>query len=78
MSLSGGHIGVVHYISVIIGIAAVIALTFVSFHYSSFISNKLGKTEMNVITRLMGLILAVAAAGMIEAGLKGMFPALVS
>ncbi len=78
MSLSAGHIGVVHYISVIIGIAAVIALTFVSFHYSSFISNKLGKTEMNVITRLMGLILAVAAVGMIGAGLKGMFPVLVS
>ncbi len=78
MSLSAGHIGVVHYISVIIGIAAVIALTFVSFHYSSFISNKLGKTEMNVITRLMGLILAVTAVGMIGAGLKGMFPVLVS
>ncbi|ADP33894.1 marC integral membrane family protein [Bacillus atrophaeus subsp. globigii] len=78
MSLSGGHIGVVTYTSVIIGIAAVIALTFVSFHYSSFISNKLGKKEMNVITRLMGLILAVTAAGMIGAGLKGMFPVLVS
>lgn len=78
MSLSGGHIGVVTYTSVIIGIAAVIALTFVSFHYSSFISNKLGKKEMNVITRLMGLILAVTAVGMIGAGLKGMFPVLVS
>jgi len=78
MSLSAGHGGIFHYISVLIGIAAVIAMTFIFFHYSSFISNKLGKTEMNVITRLMGLILAVVAIGMIGAGLKGMFPILVS
>jgi multiple antibiotic resistance protein len=31
---------------------------------------------MNVITRLMGLILAVVAVGMIGTGLKGMFPVL--
>ena len=72
------HGGIFHYISVLIGIAVVIAMTFIFFHYSSFISNKLGKTEMNVITRLMGLILAVVAIGMIGAGLKGMFPILVS
>ncbi|MBK4204492.1 hypothetical protein EGI09_11270 [Bacillus subtilis] len=36
------------------------------------------KTEMNVITRLMGLILAVVAVGMIGAGLRGMFPILTS
>ncbi|MDI5788756.1 MarC family protein [Bacillus licheniformis] len=40
----------------IIGIAAVLLLTFAAFHYSTLISNKLGQTEMNVITRLMGLI----------------------
>lgn len=78
MSLSAGHSGIGHYAAVMIGIAAVIALTFLFFHYSAFISSKLGKTEMNVITRLMGLILAVVAVGMIGAGLKGMFPILTS
>jgi small neutral amino acid transporter SnatA (MarC family) len=44
------------------------------FHYSSFISNKLGKTEMNVITRLMGLILAVVAIGMSAENRKKQHP----
>jgi multiple antibiotic resistance protein len=33
---------------------------------------------MNVVTRLMGLILAVVAVEMIGAGLKGMFPMFMS
>ena len=76
MSLSAGSRSLVHFGGMIIGIAAVLLLTFAAFHYSTLISNKLGQTEMNVITRLMGLILAVVAVGMIGTGLKGMFPVL--
>ncbi|WOP23680.1 MarC family protein [Bacillus pumilus] len=45
---------------------------------SSFTNAEMGKTEMNVVTRLMGLILAVVAVEMIGAGLKGMFPMFMS
>lgn len=74
--MSPGSRSLVHFGGMIIGIAAVLLLTFAAFHYSTLISNKLGQTEMNVITRLMGLILAVVAVGMIGTGLKGMFPVL--
>ncbi|CAM5340032.1 hypothetical protein [Bacillus safensis FO-36b] [Bacillus safensis subsp. safensis] len=63
-----------HMFAIVIGIVIVLAMTFYAFHYSSFIMRKMGKTEMNVVTRLMGLILAVVAVEMIGAGLKGMFP----
>ena len=36
----------------------------------------LGKSGLNVITRLMGLILAVIGVDMLISGLKGAFPAL--
>ncbi|WFA04647.1 NAAT family transporter [Bacillus sp. HSf4] len=76
MSLSAGSRSLLHFGEMIIGIAAVLLLTFAAFHYSTLISSKLGRTEMNVITRLMGLILAVVAVGMIGTGLKGLFPIL--
>lgn len=75
MSLSAGSRSLIHFGGMIVGIAAVL-LTFAAFHYSTIIAKRLGQTEMNVITRLMGLILAVVAVGMIGTGLKGMFPVL--
>ena len=76
MSLSAGSRSLIHFGGMIVGIAAVLLLTFAAFHYSTIIAKRLGQTEMNVITRLMGLILAVVAVGMIGTGLKGMFPVL--
>ncbi|MDX1391440.1 MAG: YchE family NAAT transporter [Rheinheimera sp.] len=40
------------------------------------ISARLGQTGMNIITRVMGLILAAIAVEFISAGLKGIFPLL--
>lgn len=78
MSLTPGSQGMLHMFSILIGIVIVLAMTYYAFHYSSFIMRKMGKTEMNVVTRLMGLILAVVAVEMIGAGLKGMFPMFMS
>ncbi|SCB83540.1 membrane protein, MarC family [Bacillus altitudinis] len=79
MSLTpGSHQVTLHLLAILIGIVVVLAMTYYAFHYSSFIMRKMGKTEMNVVTRLMGLILAVVAVEMIGAGIKGMFPMLMS
>lgn len=79
MSLTpGSHQVTLHLLAILIGIVVVLAMTYYAFHYSSFIMRKMGKTEMNVVTRLMGLILAVVAVEMIGAGIKGIFPMLMS
>ncbi|NWN95447.1 MAG: hypothetical protein HLX43_13470, partial [Bacillus sp. (in: Bacteria)] len=46
------------------------------FYYSSSIISKLGQSGLNIITRLMGLILAVMAVQMIASGIHGLFPKL--
>lgn len=78
MSLTPGSEAGLHILAILLGIVIVLAMTYYAFHYSSFIMRKMGKTEMNVVTRLMGLILAVVAVEMIGAGLKGMFPMFMS
>ena len=45
-------------------------------HLAPLISQRLGKTGINVFTRIMGLILAAIAVEFIANGLKGLFPAL--
>ncbi len=51
-------------------------LTLASFLMAVPIERHLGKTGMNVITRLMGLVLSAIAVEIIAKGLKGLFPAL--
>lgn len=63
-------------IAVFIGFTVVLAGTFLIFRYAGTISKRLGQTELNVISRLMGLLLAVIAVQMGAAGLIGLFPAL--
>ena len=43
---------------------------------SPWIAKRLGKSGMNIITRIMGLILAAIAIEFISSGLKGLFPGL--
>ena len=45
-------------------------------HLAPLISQRLGKTGINVFTRIMGLILSAIAVEIIANGLKGLFPAL--
>ena len=58
---------------VILGLAALSGLLF---HFAAPISERLGESGMGVVTRVMGLILAAIAMGMLSAGLKGMLPGL--
>ncbi|WP_436668894.1 MarC family protein [Priestia megaterium] len=60
--------------SVLISYTLILGVTFILFYYSTSIINKLGQNGLNVISRLMGLILAVMAIQMIAEGVHGLFP----
>lgn len=68
-----------HYweLAVLVGYGVVIGLaTGVTFSLAEPISRVLGKTGINVMTRLMGLILAALAVEVMAAGLGTLFPVL--
>jgi multiple antibiotic resistance protein len=50
--------------------------TWVVFQLANPIAQRLGRIGINIITRIMGLILAAIAVEFIARGLKGLFPAL--
>ncbi|MFB0915220.1 MAG: MarC family protein, partial [Burkholderiaceae bacterium] len=61
----------------LLGYGVVIAvLTFACFSTAPAISRVLGKTGINVMTRLMGLILAALSVEVIAKGLQQLFPVL--
>jgi multiple antibiotic resistance protein len=64
----------INLLSVLIGYTVVLVATFLLFYFSTSIITKVGQTGLNVVTRLMGLVLAVMAIQMIATGLKGLFP----
>ncbi len=61
-------------VSVVIGIISGIVGLFFSF--AKPLAMKLGAPGMGVVTRVMGMILAAIAVGMLAEGIKGLFPAL--
>jgi multiple antibiotic resistance protein len=64
-------------LAVLVAYAAVIALvTFIAFSASGRIASALGRTGINVMTRLMGLILAAMAVELLADGLQKLFPIL--
>ncbi|HZF80034.1 MAG TPA: MarC family protein [Rubrivivax sp.] len=64
-------------LGLLVGYAAVIALvTYVAFSASGRIAAVLGRTGINVMTRLMGLILAAMAVELLADGLQKLFPVL--
>ena len=73
-----GHKGsdVMHYAMVATIILTLGLILWFVFFLSPLIAKKLGKTGMNIITRIMGLILAAIAIEFIANGLKELFPAL--
>lgn len=73
MTQAGSH-NILNLMIVFIGFTLVLVLTYVLFYYSTPIIAKLGQGGLNVITRLMGLILAVISVQMIAEGVKGLFP----
>ena len=52
--------------------------TFVVFSASGRIARALGQTGINIMTRLMGLILAALAVELLADGLTKLFPVLAS
>ena len=66
-------------LAVLVGYGVVIALvTFAAFTTSGRIAKVLGRTGINVMTRLMGLILAAMAVELLSDGLVKLFPVLAS
>ncbi len=51
-------------------------LTFLSFRLAPIIARLLGKTGINVVTRLMGLVMASVGVEFIANGLKQLFQVL--
>jgi len=65
-SASGGMIGILTTVSVF---AVLCLITFFCFIYSSNILSVIGKSGLSIVTRLMGLILAVIGTQMIIVGI---------
>lgn len=68
--------GMGHYAMISLAIILVGACMWTALHLAPWISQHLGKTGINIFTRIMGLILAAIAVEFIANGLKGLFPAL--
>ncbi|MDI1310089.1 MAG: MarC family protein [Methylotenera sp.] len=64
------------HLSLVIPIFVVVILIWLTLQLSSYIADKLGTIGINIVTRLMGLILAAMAVEFIAHGLTGLFPAL--
>jgi multiple antibiotic resistance protein len=66
-------------VAVLVGYGVVVALiTYAVFSASGRIAKALGKTGINVMTRLMGLILAALAVELLADGLQKLFPVLAT
>lgn len=73
MTHASSH-NIMNLILVFVGFAVVLGLSYVLFYYSTPIIAKLGQGGLNIVTRLMGLILAVISIQMIADGVHGLFP----
>ena len=75
MNLSA-HEAPVNTLITIAAFALLCLITYVLFVYGKTLVRLLGQSAMNVMTRMMGLILAVIGAQMLIAGVQGAFPGL--
>jgi multiple antibiotic resistance protein len=63
-----------HYLYLLVVIVLLVFLTALSFRLAPAIARLLGKTGINVVTRLMGLVMAAIGVEFIANGLKQLFP----
>jgi multiple antibiotic resistance protein len=77
MVLSGKAQGVGEKIGTVLGIFAVSLITFLVLRSAAFVSRVLGRTGINVIGRIMGLILAAVSMQFVLDGLHEAFPKLL-
>lgn len=70
-----GH-GILHYGMIALSIMLISALVWVLLRLSPIIVTRLGATGLNIVTRIMGLMLAAIAIEFIANGMRGLFPVL--
>lgn len=70
------HQKLVSKIEISIAIVCLSAITGLLFSYAGPMAKWLGKSGIGVVTRVMGMILAAIAMGMLAQGLKGLLPGL--
>lgn len=68
--------GIVHYGVMAVIIAILCLSVWLTFRVAPLIARSLGSMGANIISRLMGLIVAAIAVEFIAGGLRGLFPAL--
>jgi multiple antibiotic resistance protein len=69
-----------HTVGYLVSFAAIICLAVILYLFmrsASFIARALGTVGMNVVTRIMGLLLASMAVEFIASGVRGLLPGLV-
>lgn len=67
---------VLHYLVLAVGIGVVAAFVWLMFRLADRIAARLGRTGINVVTRIMGLIMASIGVEFMASGLRQLFPAL--
>lgn len=72
------HHNFISHLSLIIPISVVVLSAWIVLRLSGFIAHLLGVIGINIVTRLMGLILASMAVEFIAKGLAGLFPQIIS
>ena len=70
----GSNVG--HYSVMALVLVALSLTVWLTFLIAPWVSQRLGKIGSNIVTRLMGLLLAAIAVEFIAGGLRGLFPAL--
>jgi multiple antibiotic resistance protein len=70
------HHSVLNKIEISAVVFALAVLCGVLFSFAGPISKRLGASGMGVVTRVMGLVLAAIAMGMLAEGLKALMPGL--
>ncbi len=65
-----------HYLLMVVAIVVLVVLTALLFRLAPTITRLLGRTGINIITRLMGLIMAAMGVEFIANGLRHLFPVL--
>jgi multiple antibiotic resistance protein len=63
-----------HYVALSLAIVSIGAIVLLALLAAPYISERLGKTGINIATRIMGLILAAIAVEFIAGGLRILFP----
>ncbi len=74
MALAAGPHLAVDGITVLAAVVVVLAATYLVFRSAPWINRHLSQTGLNIITRMMGLLLAIIAVQMAVSGLDRLFP----